>query len=297
MKTLLSIISALAALAFSAQAAPLTAVVTIPDLADFTRKVGGDRVDVFAIASGREDPHNVPMRPSAITRLQQADLDIIIGLELEYAYAPALLARSRNQKIQRGAPGFLGLAGGVRPLGVPTSVDRSMGDVHLNGNPHYNLDPVYGQMMVSRNAEKLAQFDPSGAGQFKANAAAYNQQLGVKIGQWKAKLGRGTKFFSYHPDLTYFAARFGLQQVGTIQPKPGIEPGPRYIDELAARMQSEGVKLIVKESFFSDRVPNELAKRTGARVASVPILVNGTSEAKDYISMIDAVVGAIASAR
>jgi ABC-type Zn uptake system ZnuABC Zn-binding protein ZnuA len=297
MKTLLSLVSALAALALTAQAAPLRVVVTIPDLADFTRKVGGDRVDVFAMASGREDPHNVPMRPSSITRLQQADLFIIVGLDLEHSYAPALLAESRNQKVQRGQPGFLDLSGGVRPVEVPTSVDRSLGELHPQGNPHYNVDPVYGQMMVSRIAEKLAQLDPSGAGQFKANAAAYNQQLGAKIGQWKAKVGRGTKFVSYHPDLLYFASRFGLQQVGTIQPKPGIEPGPRYIDELAARMQSEGVKLIAKESFFSDRVPNELAKRTGARVISVPIMVNGTSDAKDYISFIDAVVNAFASAR
>jgi ABC-type Zn uptake system ZnuABC Zn-binding protein ZnuA len=152
-------------------------------------------------------------------------------------------------------------------------------------------------MMVSRIADRLSQLDPAGAGQFKSNAAAYNQQLGAKIGQWRTKLGSGTKFVSYHPDLVYFAARFGLQQVGTIQPKPGIEPGPRYIDELAARMQSEGVKIIAKESFYSDRVPNELAKRTGARVISVPIMVNGTGDAKDYISFIDAVVNAFASAR
>jgi ABC-type Zn uptake system ZnuABC Zn-binding protein ZnuA len=297
MKSILLLVSAFAALAITASAAPLKVVTTIPDLAEFARRVGGDRVDVFGIASGREDPHNVPMRPSAITRLQQADLFIVIGLEMEHAYAPALLAESRNQKIQRGAPGFLDLSGGVRPLELPHSLDRSEGDVHPNGNPHYNVDPVYGQMMVSRIADKLGELDPAGAAQFKANAAAYNQQLGAKIAQWRAKLGKGTKFVSYHPDLVYFAARFGLQQVGTIQPKPGIEPGPRYIDELTQRMQAEGVKLIAKESFYSDRVPNELAKRTGARVISVPIMVNGTADAKDYVSFIDAVVSAFASTK
>jgi ABC-type Zn uptake system ZnuABC Zn-binding protein ZnuA len=278
-------------------AAPLKVVVTVPDLADLTRKVGGDQVDVFSMASGREDPHNVPMRPSSITRLQQADLFIELGLDLEHSYAPALLAESHNQKIQRGRPGFLDLSGGVRPLEVPSSVDRSLGELHAQGNPHYNTDPVQGQMMVRVIADKLAELAPANAAQFKANAAAYNQQLGAKIAQWRAKIPTGTKFVSYHPDLIYFAARFGLQQVGTIQPKPGIEPGPRYIDELVARMQSQGVKLIVKESFYSDRVPNELARRTGARVVTIPILVNGTPAAKDYISMIDALVNAFASAR
>jgi ABC-type Zn uptake system ZnuABC Zn-binding protein ZnuA len=290
MKTLLLLIVSCAL----AHAAPLKVVATVPDIADIARKVGGDQVDVFAIASGHEDPHNVPMRPSAITRLQQADLFIVIGLEMEHAYAPAMLAESRNQKIQRGRPGFLDLSGGVRPLELPKSLDRSEGDVHPNGNPHYNLDPVYGQMMAKVIAAKLGELAPESAAKFTANAAAFNAQLGGKIAQWRAKLGKGTKFVSYHPDLTYFAARFGLQQVGTIQPKPGIEPGPRYIEELAARMQSEGCKLIVKESFYSDRLPNELAKRTGAKVVSVPILVNGTSAASDYIALIDAVVNAFA---
>lgn len=290
MKTLLLLFASCAFV----HAAPLKVVTTVPDIADITRKVGGDQVDVFAIASGREDPHNVPMRPSAITRLQQADLFIVMGLELEHSYAPAMLAESRNQKIQRGRPGFLDLSGGVRPLELPKSLDRSEGDVHPNGNPHYNLDPVYGQMMAKVIAARLGELVPGSAAKFTANAAAFNAQLGGKIAQWRAQLGKGTKFVSYHPDLIYFAARFGLQQVGTIQPKPGIEPGPRAIDELVARMQSEGCKLIVKESFYSDRLPNELAKRTGAKVVSVPILVNGTSAAGDYLGLIDAVVNAFA---
>ncbi|HEV7404942.1 MAG TPA: metal ABC transporter substrate-binding protein [Chthoniobacteraceae bacterium] len=298
MKTSLLTTLVAAVLAVTGHAAPLKVVTTIPDLAEFVRKVGGDQVDVFAIASGREDPHNVPMRPSAITRLQQADLLIVMGLDLEHAYMPAMRAESRNARIQAGGSGFLDLSGGVRVLEVPKSLDRSEGDVHPNGNPHYNTDPVQGQMMVRVIADKLSELAPASAAKFKANAAVYSAQLGAKIPQWRAKIGgKGIKFVSYHPDLIYFAARFGLQQVGTIQPKPGIEPGPRYIDELAARMQSEGVKLIVKESFYSDRVPNELAKRTGARVVSVPILVNGTKDAGDYIAMIDAIVNAFASAK
>jgi ABC-type Zn uptake system ZnuABC Zn-binding protein ZnuA len=249
------------------------------------------------MASGREDPHNVPMRPSMITKLQQADLFIELGLDLEHSYAPALLAESHNQKIQRGRPGFLDLSGGMRPLEVPTSVDRSLGELHPQGNPHYNTDPVQGQMMARVIADKLAELAPANAAQFKANASAFSQQLGAKIAEWRAKIPKGLKFVSYHPDLIYFAQRFGLQQVGTIQPKPGIEPGPRYVDELAERMQKEGVKLIAKESFYSDRIPNELAKRTGAKVVSVPILVNGTTAAKDYISLIDALVNTFASAR
>jgi len=290
-----SLITAFLVLFGILHAAPLNVVVTLPDLADITRQVGGDQVDVFCIASGREDPHNVPLKPSAITKLAKADLFIQLGLELEHAYAPALVKESRNQRIQQDGPGFLDLSGGVRPMDVPTSVDRKGGDVHPNGNPHYNTDPVYGQMMARGIAAKLGQLRPESAAVFKANGEKVVALIQSRLVGWKAKLaGKNIKFVCYHPDLSYFAARFGLVQVGTIQPKPGIEPGPRDIQALAATMQQQGVKLIVKESFYSDRIPNQLAQMTGAKVVNIPILVNGTPEAKDYLSLIETLVNAFA---
>ncbi len=276
-------------------AAPLNVVVTLPDLADITRQVGGDQVDVYCISSGREDPHNVPLKPSAITKLAKADLFIQVGLYLEHAYAPALVKESRNQKIQLDGPGFLDLSGSVKPMKVPTSLDRKGGDVHPNGNPHYNCDPVYGQMMARGIAAKLGRLRPESDAMFKANGDKFAAMLQGRIGGWKSKLaGKKIKFVSYHQDLLYFAARFGLTQVGTIQPKPCIEPGPRDIQALAEKMKQEGVKLIVKESFYSDRIPNQLAQMTGAKVVNVPILVNGTPAAKDYVSLIDTLVNAFA---
>jgi len=274
-------------------AAPLNVVVTIPDLADITKQVGGDQVDVFCIASGRENPHNVPLKPSAITRLAKADLLIQLGLGLEHAYAPALIKESRNPSIQVGASGFCDLSGGVKPLNIPASVDRKNGDVHPNGNPHYNTDPVYGQMIARGIATKLGQLRPESAAVFKANGEQYAAMLQGKMAGWQSKLAsKDIKFVCYHPDLSYFAARFGLTQVGTIQPKPGIEPGPQNIQMLAASMKLQGVRTIAKESFYSDRIPNELAKMTGAKVINIPIMVNATPEAKDYVSLIDTLVNA-----
>lgn len=276
-------------------AAPLNVVVTIPDLADITRQVGGSEVDVFCISSGREDPHNVPLKPSAITRLAKADLFIQLGLSLEHAYAPALVKESRNQRIQPATAGFLDLSGGLKPLDVPTSVDRTGGDVHPDGNPHYNTDPVQGQRLANSIAAKLGQLRPESAAMFKGNAAKFVATVQARLPGWKAKLtGKNIRFVCYHPDLAYFAARFGLVQVGTIQPKPGIEPGPRDIQALAAKMKANGVKLIVKESFYSDRIPNQLARMTGAKVVNIPILVNGMPAAKDYVSLIDTLVNAFA---
>jgi zinc/manganese transport system substrate-binding protein len=276
-------------------AAPLNVVVTIPDLADITRQVGGDQVDVFCISTGREDPHNVPLKPSAITKLAKADLFIQLGLGLEHFYAPALVKESRNAKIQEDGPGFLDLSGGVRPLDVPVSIDRKGGDVHPHGSPHYNTDPVYGQMIARGIAAQLSALRPESAAVFKANSDKFVASVQAKLPQWKSKLaGKNIKFVCYHPDMSYFAARFGLVQVGTIQPKPGIEPGPRDIQALAVTMKQQGVKLILKESFYSDRIPNQLAQITGAKVVNIPILVNGTPAAKDYLSLIDTLVNAFA---
>jgi len=288
-------LAALAILTAAAHAAPLKVVTTIPDLGDIAQKVSGGAAEVYAMASGQEDPHNVLMKPSMISKLQQADLFIVMGLDLEHAYAPALLLESRNQKIQLGKAGYLDCSKGISVRDVPKSLDRSEGDVHPIGNPHYNLDPGRMKIVAGEIAERMAQLDPANAAKFKANAQAFGAQLDAKFVEWKSKLaGKNVKFISYHPDFQYFAERFGLTHVGTIQPKPGIEPGPRYVDELIARMKQEGVKLIAKESFYSDRLPGQIAKATGAKVVSVPIMVHGTKSATDYIAFIDALVNAFA---
>lgn len=274
-------------------AEPLRVVTSIPDLAEFTRTVGGAEVEVSSIATGREDPHQVAMRPSMIAQLAKADLYIEMGYGLEHSYSNAMLQESRNTKLLPGQSGYLALSRCVKPLEVPRSLDRSNGDVHPDGNPHYNLDPVAANTMVSVIAEKLSQLRPEGKAQFKANAHAFHVKMAGKIREWSAKMRKGAKFVSYHPDLSYFAKCFGLQCCGTIQPKPGIEPGAKDIENLAQTMQREGVKLILKESFYSDRNPKQLAKLTGARVVSIPIMVNGTPRAKDYFAMMDELVNAI----
>jgi zinc/manganese transport system substrate-binding protein len=279
----------------SIDAAPLKVVTSNATLADFVRQVGGKNVDVFSISSGRENLHNVLMKPSMVVRLARADLYIQQGLGLEHSYGPALLQEARNAQLRPGRPGFLDTSRGIPVRDVPRDVSRREGDVHPMGNPHYDLDPVLAKKMVAAIADRLGDLDRQHRNLYRANANAYISKLDAKIREWSSKIrGKNTKFVSYHPDFTYFAARFGLEQVGTIQPKPGIEPGPRHIQELIERMKSQNVTLIVKESFFSDRVPRVIAKETGARLVTVPISVNGMPGADDYISMMDRIVGAFA---
>ena len=273
----------------------LQVVASNRDMADFASQVGGALVDVTSLANGLEDLHNVLMKPSMITRLAKADLFIAQGLDLEHAYAPALLAESRNPKIQWGKPGYLDASAGIPVLDVPASLDRSEGDQHAQGNPHYNLDPERCKIAVRNIAKKLAELDPAHAADYAANADRYAGVLDAKLAEWRAKLaGKQIKFITYHPDFAYFADRFGVDYAGTIQPKPGIEPGPRSVESLIQKMKDQDVKLILKESFFSDRFPREIADRTGARLVSVPVQTGALPGATNYVAMVGMIVDAVA---
>jgi zinc/manganese transport system substrate-binding protein len=286
------LLAGLALLAFSmnAQAAKKIRVITsIPDLAEFTRAIGGDLVQVESLATGVEDSHGIPIKPSFVPKLNRADVVVVMGLEMEHSFMPALLEASKNPKIQTGRPGYIDCSVGLRPLEVPKSIERSEGEVHPAGNPHYNIDPVSAKNILDRIYKGLSQNAPEHEAEFKAGRDAYVAKLDKKIAEWKelAKPLKGLKFISYHNHWPYFSARYGLNYLGTIELKHGVEPTARHVVEVIALMKSEQCKLIVREPQFSDRVPNEIAAQTGAKVVTLPIMVGGVPQAKTYFDMID----------
>src|SRR5437867_2150128 len=190
----------------------LKVVTTIPDLADMTRQIGGDQVEVKSLATGVEDIHAVPMKPSFAVTLNRADAVVLVGLEAEHAFLPALLEAARNPKILRDAPGYIDCSVYVNPLDVPTRIDRSLGDQHPMGNPHINLDPVLAKDIARAIADGLTRLRPEDEAVFKANLDAYTKLLDVNIARWEREAAplKGKKLVSYHPDLLYFAERFGM---------------------------------------------------------------------------------------
>src|ERR671924_179587 len=217
-------------------------VTTIPDLADMTRQIGGDLVDVTSLATGVEDIHAVPMKPSFAVLLNRADLVVLMGLEDEHAFLPALLEASRNPKIQRDQSGYIDCSVYIRPLEVPTRIDRALGDIHPMGNPHINLDPVRGKDMARAIADGLGRNYPEYQSTFKKNLEVYLATLDAAIARWQSEAAplRGVKFVSYHPDLIYFAERYGMKAMGTIEIRAGIDPTPGHIAELEEMMRREG---------------------------------------------------------
>src|SRR5215475_11930213 len=195
--------------------AKIRAVATIPDLADMARNIGDDLIEVTNLATGVEDIHAVPMKPSFAVELNRADVVVLMGLELEHAFLPALLEAARNPKIMRDQPGYVDASKYVVPLEVPVRLDRSLGDQHPMGNPHINLDPVLAKDMVRAIADGLARLDPPHESTFKENLATFTAKLDAAIARWEKEAAplRGKKLVSYHPDLLYFADRFGMDPV------------------------------------------------------------------------------------
>jgi ABC-type Zn uptake system ZnuABC Zn-binding protein ZnuA len=298
MKLYLAALLAVVLGAVQVHAAKIRVVATLTDLADLTRNVGGEFVEVRSLATGIEDTHGVPMRPSFVPLLNRADLVVLVGFDCEHAFLPALLEASKNPRIQPGHAGYVDYSKGVTPVDVPKSTDHSEGDVHPYGNPHYLLDPVLTKIAVQNICDALVAIAPEHAADFTKNRDAYLAALDAKITGWQSALTpfKGTKFVSYHEHWPYFAARFGLVYFGTIELKPGIDPTPRHIEELIATMKAEHVPLVVREPQFPEKVPALIAKETGATLVKLPIMPGGVPDTATYIAEMDYIVNTIAAA-
>jgi ABC-type Zn uptake system ZnuABC Zn-binding protein ZnuA len=277
-------------LAAAASHAKLNVVATLPDFGAIAEQIGGDKIKVTTIARGTEDPHFVDARPSFITVLNRADVLIEGGAELEIGWLPPLVNGARNSKILGDAPGHVIISRNIRLLEVPTGpVDRSMGDVHPLGNPHFWLDPGNGKIMARTLSEAFGKLDPHNAPYYEANLKKFTQQLDAKIADWTKLLEpyRGTKVVTYHKAFTYFLERFGLELAGTIEPKPGIEPSPGYVNGLIPRLKEAGVKLVIIEPFRPHRTPEYVAQTVAAKLLLLPASVGGNDKVKDYVSLFD----------
>ena len=288
----LAAIAAITLGAGPASAAKIRVVTTLTDLADFARNVGGDQVEVRSLATGIEDTHGVPMKPSFVPLLNRADLVVLVGFDCEHAFLPALLEASKNPRIQIGKPGYVDCSRGITPVDVPKSTDHSEGDVHPYGNPHYMLDPVLAKTAVQNIYNALVAVAPQFEADFTRNRDAYLAKLDAKITGWQKEAAplKGVKFVSYHEHWPYFAERFGMDYIGTIELKPGIDPTPRHIEQLITEMKVEHVPIVVREPQFPEKVPALIAQQTGATLVKLPIMPGGVPHTDTYIEMMDYIV-------
>ena len=275
--------------------AQLRVAATTPDLASVAREVGGDRVNVVALAKPTEDPHFVDAKPSFIVTLNRADVLIEGGAELELGWLPPLLENARNGRIAAGAPGRVVASEGIRLLEIPTSFDRSKGDIHSLGNPHFMVDPVSAKIVARNIANHFAQVDPKNAATYTSNLARFNARIDTKLAEWQKELApyRGAKIVTYHRDFIYLAQRFGFTIVDELEPKPGIAPSPSHLAQVIGEMRRENAKVILVQPFQNRKTAETVARQTGASVLDTPQQPGAVSNTTTYFDMVDNIVRAL----
>ena len=282
----------IAALAFptASEAKKLNVVTSTTDMAALAQEVGGDKITVEALAKGYQDPHFVEAKPSFLLKLRNADLLILVGLQLEIGWLPPLITQCGNARIQVGAPGYLDASQFAEILDIPTGqVTRAMGDVHPLGNPHYWLDPNNGRRVARGIAQKLGEMDPADSQYFQQRFQDFDQRLTAAEKNWDAQMApyKGRKVVTYHTSWSNFAKHFGLQVVGYIEPRPGIPPTPAHTIEIIQLMRRDNVKVVVVEPYFDLKTPNSIGSATGAKVIVLLPSVGGEKEATDYFKLFD----------
>lgn len=275
----------------------LNVVTTTPDLAALVKAIGGDAVEVKALAKPTEDPHFVDAKPSHILTLNRADVLVDGGAELELGWLPALLESARNTRIAAGAPGRVSAARGVTLLEVPTSFDRAHGDVHALGNPHLLLDPANARLVATNIATQLSVVDPTRAAEYQTNLKAFLMALDAKQTEWQAILKpyANAKIVTYHRDFIYPAKRYTLDVIATLEPKPGIAPSPAHLAGVISAMKAQHARVILVQTFQNRRTAETVARQTNGLVVDVSQQPGALPGTNTYLTMMDAIVRALAT--
>jgi zinc/manganese transport system substrate-binding protein len=272
--------------------APLQIVSTLPDLAAIAQAVGGDHVKTQSLARGTEDPHFVDPRPSFIRILNRCDVLLHGGADLEAGWLPPLIQNARNRRILPGQPGNIAIAQAIPLLEIPNAnIDRSQGDIHAAGNPHFWLNPTNNTLIALYLAKQFSQLDPTHADTYIANAHHYQTNLEHHIQSWNKQLAplSGSRIIAYHKTFEYLAQAFHLQIVNYIEPFPGIEPSPAHVTRLINEAKNQNIQLVITEPFRPSRTPKLVAETINAQLITLPDKVGALPDITDAISLFDTI--------
>jgi zinc/manganese transport system substrate-binding protein len=281
--------------------AQLKVVTSTTDLYDIAKSVGGDKISATHIGEGYQDPHFIEAKPSFVLQLRNADVWAFVGLDLEIGWMPLLLDGARNPKIRPGGSGYVDASKAIRVLDTPQgNVDRSMGDVHPLGNPHYWLDPENGRRIARMFKAKFTELDPKNAAAYDANERTFETRLNAAEKNWAGDIAkiRGKPIVAWHTSWRYFAEYSGVNIVAFMEPKPGVPPSPSHLYTVIQTVKRTGAKAIVMEPFYDRKVADLVAKQTGIKVLMLPPSVGGIRGApvNDYISLMKYDIAQLAAA-
>lgn len=264
-------------------------VTTLPDLKSIAESVGGERVEAFAIAAGFQNPHFVDPKPSYIVKLSRADMFVTVGLDLETGWVPPLLESARNPKILKGAQGYVDASVNVPLLEVPSSVNRSEGDIHIYGNPHYWLDPERGKVIAENICNGLIRIDPANAEMYRKNLESFRSMIDARMQTWQEQIRpfRERRIIAYHNEWPYLESRFGFRIAGFLEPKPGIPPTASQLAKVIELMKHDGIRIVITSPYFKARSAELVARNAGGTVVTLATSVGAEEEIANYVDLFD----------
>lgn len=279
--------------------AKLEVVATTPDFGSIAAEIGRGHASVTTLAKPTEDPHFVDAKPSFIVKLNRADAVVEGGAELEIGWLPALLDQSRNPRLALGAPGRISCSQEISLLQIPASLDRSRGDIHAAGNPHFMTDPLNAKIVAEHIANAFCQLDPKSCDGYRTNLKKFAAALESKSAEWEKVLApfKDQRIVAYHDTWPYFARRFGLNIDLFLEPKPGIPPTPVHLAEVVSRMKAGHIHVILVEPYQNRKTAEAVAADTGATVVDVAQFPGGVKATDNgYIELMDYLVNSVGKA-
>lgn len=269
-----------------------------PEWTALVNEIAGDEASVYTATTALQDPHHIEARPSLIAKMRSADLVICTGAGLEEGWLPLVIRQAANEKVLPGTPGHFMAAMRVERLDIPQQVDRSMGDVHPQGNPHVHLDPHRVASIARQLTATLSAVD-------QVNAAYYRQRQDVFLNKWKQAITRweqqaavlkGKTVVSYHKDWIYLLNWLEMQLVATLESKPGIAPSAGRLADLKAILKQQPATMVLYASYQSNKAAKWLSDEMHIPLVELPYTVGANEHAKDLISLYDNTIQRLLSA-
>ncbi len=289
MKSILGAAALAVLLAATPARAALKVLATSSDWAALAKELGGDKVDVYGATTAFQDVHRVDAKPSLVARARNADLIVATGAELEVGWLPVLLQESGNARVQPGSNGYFEAARQLRLLEVPASVDRSMGDIHPDGNPHLQLDPRNIATVARALSTRLALLDAANAALYAARGADFQQRWQQAQLRWEKMAAplKGVGVVVMHRDQSYLVQWLGLREIAAMEPKPGVPPSSSFLAALVSKLAQDPPKMILRNAYNDSKATDWLAERVHAPVVLLPFSVGGTAGAGDLFGLFD----------
>ncbi|HMC14407.1 MAG TPA: zinc ABC transporter substrate-binding protein, partial [Albitalea sp.] len=252
-------------------------------------ELGSDKLKVSSATTAQQDPHHIEARPSLIARMRGADLLVCTGMELEIGWLPVLIQQSGNARLATGSPALFEAGRFITPLEVPTRIDRSEGDVHAAGNPHIQQDPRNIARVATALSARLAQLDPANTADYQQRLQSFTSRWNAAMQKWETQAAplKGISVVAHHKNMGYLWNWLGMHEVGTLEPKPGVEPSVGHLSELNNLLARQPVKMVVRAAYEDGRASQWLSERAHVPAVALPFTVGGNDKARDLFGLFD----------